>query len=323
MNKINLARIDLNLLVTFEALMDLRSVTLAAERLGRTQSAVSHALARLREQVGDPLLVKVGGRMQPSPFALTLIDDIRPLLRGIERVITPPADFDPKTSERKFTIMSAAFPGVVSNVSKRVSAQAPHVDVEWLPVDAKSAPAVVEERADLTMLAPGASAPPGLDAWFSTVTRRYCYARHDHPAVAGWGMEAWLEYPHVIVSVGGAARQTVSEALERDNLQRRIGARVAEFAGLAPLIARTDNIGTFAPIGIAEDAEAFGLAVLEPPLEMPAVNFGIAWNARLTNDPAIRWFRDLVIAAFEDADRTVSEIIARSDIVRPMSHGPI
>ena len=323
MNKINLARIDLNLLVTFEALMDLRSVTLAAERLGRTQSAVSHALARLREQVGDPLLVKVGGKMQPSPFALTLIEDIRPLLRGIERVITPPADFDPATSERKFTIMSAAFPGVVSNVSQRVVSEAPNVDVEWLPVDAKSATAVIEERADLTMLAPGASTPPGLDAWFSTVTNRYCFARRGHPAVADWGMEAWLKYPHVIVSVGGAARQTVSEALERDNLQRRIGARVAEFAGLAPLIARTDNIGTFAPIGIAEDAEAFGLAVLEPPIDLPSVNFGIAWNARLSNDPAIRWFRDLVIAAFDDADHTVGEIIARSEIVRPGTRGRI
>ena len=323
MNRINLARIDLNLLVTFEALMDLRSVTLAADRLGRTQSAVSHALARLREQVGDPLLVKVGGKMQPSPFALTLIEDIRPLLRGIERVITPPADFDPATSDRKFTIMSAAFPGVVSNVSQRVNVEAPHVDVEWLPVDAKSATAVIEERADLTMLAPGASAPSGLDAWFSAVTNRYCYARRDHPAVTDWGMQAWLEYPHVIVSVGGAARQTVSEALERDNLQRRIGARVAEFAGLAPLISRTDNIGTFAPIGIAEDAEAFGLAVLEPPIDLPAVNFGIAWNARLANDPAICWFRDLVIAAFEDADKTVGEVIARSEIVRPKGRGKV
>ena len=83
MHEINLARIDLNLLVTFEALMDLRSVALAADRMGRTPSAVSHALARLREQVGDPLLVKVAGRMQPSPFALQLIADVRPILRSI------------------------------------------------------------------------------------------------------------------------------------------------------------------------------------------------------------------------------------------------
>ena len=123
--------------------------------------------------------------------------------------------------------------------------------------------------------------------------------------------------------MGGAARQTVSDALERDNLQRRIGARVAEFAGLAPLIARTDNIGSLAPIGIAEDAEAFGLAVLEPPIDLPAVNFGIAWNARLTNDPAIRWFRNLVVAAFTDAGRKVDEIIARTDIVRPKAPGKV
>ncbi|MFQ5624755.1 MAG: LysR family transcriptional regulator, partial [Paracoccaceae bacterium] len=78
MNEVQLHRLDLNLLVTFEALMDARSVSLAARKLGKTPSAVSHALARLRDQVGDPLLVKVGGKMRPSPFALTLIEDVRP-----------------------------------------------------------------------------------------------------------------------------------------------------------------------------------------------------------------------------------------------------
>lgn len=73
MSRIHLSKIDLNLLVTFEALMDAGSVTKAAKQLGRTQSAVSHALARLRDQVGDPLMVKVGGKMQPSPFAEQMI----------------------------------------------------------------------------------------------------------------------------------------------------------------------------------------------------------------------------------------------------------
>ena len=86
MSEIQLHRLDLNLLVTFEVLMDEGSVAGAAEKLGKTPSAVSHALARLREQLGDPLMVKVGGRMQPSPFALTLIDDVRPILRSIQRV---------------------------------------------------------------------------------------------------------------------------------------------------------------------------------------------------------------------------------------------
>jgi DNA-binding transcriptional LysR family regulator len=321
MNKINLARIDLNLLVTFEALMDLRSVTLAAERLGRTPSAISHALARLREQVGDPLMVKVGGKMQPSPFALRLIEDIKPLLRGIERVISPPDAFDPAISQRGFRLAIPGFPTLVSTVSQRVLAEAPHVDLEWLPVSPLSNAALVEERIDLAMLSPGVSPPGGTEAWFSPPTRRLVFARGDHPAVSDWGMEAWLAYPHVVVDIGGAGRQTVQDAVERDGLQRRIGARVAEFAGLAPLISRTDNLGTFAPIGIAEDAQAFGLAVLEPPIDMAPVSFGIAWNARLANDPAIRWIREIVIAAYEETDRRVNAIVSAADIVRPKAAG--
>jgi DNA-binding transcriptional LysR family regulator len=81
MNDIQLQNIDLNLLVVFEVLMDELSVVRAADRLARTPSAVSHSLARLRETFGDPLLVKAGGKMQPSPLALTLIEQVRPILR--------------------------------------------------------------------------------------------------------------------------------------------------------------------------------------------------------------------------------------------------
>ncbi len=97
MNEIQLHRLDLNLLVTFQALMDTRSVTVAADKLGKTPSAVSHALGRLRDQLGDPLMVKVDGKMQPCPFALKLIDDVRPILRSIQRAVTPPQPFDPAT----------------------------------------------------------------------------------------------------------------------------------------------------------------------------------------------------------------------------------
>ena len=74
MNKIDLTRVDLNLLTIFEVLMEERQVSRAAERLGRTQPALSHALARLRQQLGDPLLIRVGGTMKPSPLALVLAE---------------------------------------------------------------------------------------------------------------------------------------------------------------------------------------------------------------------------------------------------------
>lgn len=109
MSEIDLRRFDLNLLVVFDILMIERSVTRAAERLGRTQSAVSHSLSRLREQFGDPLLVKGGVRMQPTAFALDLIEQARPMLGGIQRVLTPQHVFDPANSRRVFRLAAPDF----------------------------------------------------------------------------------------------------------------------------------------------------------------------------------------------------------------------
>jgi DNA-binding transcriptional LysR family regulator len=109
MNEIDLRRFDLNLLVVFDVLMIERSVTRAAERLGRAQSAVSHSLSRLREQFGDPLLIKGGMRMQPTAFALDLIEQARPMLGGIQRVLSPAHVFDPATSRRVFRLAAPDF----------------------------------------------------------------------------------------------------------------------------------------------------------------------------------------------------------------------
>ena len=109
MNEIDLRRFDLNLLVVFEVLMIERNVTRAADRLGRTQSAVSHSLSRLRRQFGDPLLIKAGARMLPTAFALDLIEQARPMLRGIERVLSPRHVFDPASSRRVFRFVAPDF----------------------------------------------------------------------------------------------------------------------------------------------------------------------------------------------------------------------
>src|ERR1051326_9110281 len=104
MNDIDLRSFDLNLLVVFEVLMAERSVTRAAVRLGRPQSAVSHSLARLRQQLGDPLLLKGARRMEPTPFALRLLDEAQPILRGLQRVFSPRRRFEPKSSRRVFRL---------------------------------------------------------------------------------------------------------------------------------------------------------------------------------------------------------------------------
>lgn len=310
MSRINLSRIDLNLLVTFEALMDTGSVTLAAERLGRTQSAVSHALARLREQVGDPLLVKVGGRMQPSPFALQLIKDVGPILRQIERVIVPPGDFDPAVTERMFRLAIPNFQMLATEITAAVMRAAPKVDLEWISVSPRTQRDIVEERVDIAILGAGKVIAEGLASWNGPPTARHTFVRRGHPCLREWGMEAWLTYPHVMVSMGGAARQTVQDVVDLDGLRRRIGVRVTEFAAVAPLVAGTDMLATFPPLAIAEAAREHDLVCLTPPIELPAFSLPVVWNARLSKDPAIGWIRDLVIRAYCDADAKAKRIVA-------------
>src|ERR1700759_885423 len=128
MNEIDLRRFDLNLLVVFDVLMSERSVTRAAERLGRTQSAVSHSLSRLREQFGDPLLVKAGLRMQPTSIALDLIEQARPMLGGIQRVLAPQHAFDTVTATRVFRLAATDFMlSLYSELLKALRKEAPRI----------------------------------------------------------------------------------------------------------------------------------------------------------------------------------------------------
>src|SRR5687768_10759890 len=132
MNQIDLRRFDLNLLVVFEVLMLERSVTRAAERLARTQSAVSHSLSRLREQLGDPLLIRGGRRMEPAAFALDFIEQARPILRSIQRVLSPRQAFEPATSRRVFRFAAPDFAFTLfADLLAGLRADAPGVSIEW------------------------------------------------------------------------------------------------------------------------------------------------------------------------------------------------
>ncbi|MCP4383282.1 MAG: LysR family transcriptional regulator [Hyphomicrobiales bacterium] len=299
MNEIDLSRVDLNLLVTFEVLMDTGSVTAAAEKLGRTQSAVSHALARLRQQLGDPLMVKVGGRMVASPFARQLIDDVRPILRGIRRVISPVRPFDPATSDRVFRIAIPTITRLIAAVSMRVTTEAPNVRIEWLPPHHDVYAELSEGLIDLAHLGGAPRLPDGLDehvtASFSWVT----FARQDHPAIDNWGVDAWRRYPHLMVNVTRSMQNPIAETERRDEGGRQIGAMIADSAGVASILARSDFLGTFPTILLAWDMETHGLCAMKPPVALDPALIRFFWSARLANDPGGMWIRSIVIDLYE------------------------
>lgn len=310
MNEINLNRIDLNLLVTFEALMTERSVTRAADRLGKTPSAVSHALARLREQVDDPLMVKVGGRMRPSPFALELIQDVRPILRSIQRAIRPPEPFDPATSERLFRVAIPAFPAIISAVFKRLHSEAPGVRLEWMPANAAAFPAVAEGLIDLAHLGGETRLPEGLEELEVEPFRWLTFLRKDHPALADWGLAAWQRWPHVQVDIANNVKSPVEAELAEDRVPRKIGALIPDFSGVAPLLANSDMLGTFPTLLLAPEMEVHGLRALVPPVAISPFRVRFFWSARLTNDPANRWIRNIVIEEYTRLQRAAEATIA-------------
>jgi len=311
MKEIQLHRIDLNLFVVFEALMTEGTVAAAAERLGKTPSAISHALARLREQVGDPLLVRVGGRMQPSPFALTLIDDVRPILRSIKRLLALPEPFDPATSDRVFRVACPITGRVLSDVLNRLHRAAPAAKLEWLSAPRQVYDAVAEGLVDVGHLAGETRLPDGLDEAEVPGFNWTSFVRDGHPAISNWGAEAWSNYPHVQVNISNDAPSPFNRPAGEVPLERTIGALISEFSSLGPMLARTDFIGTFPTVLMAWDMETYGLRPLPPQIHLPEFKTRFFWSSRLAMDPASQWIRNLVIQTYIEVHQEAERMVAR------------
>jgi DNA-binding transcriptional LysR family regulator len=301
MKEIQLHRIDLNLLVVFEALMREGSVAGAATRLNKTPSAISHTLARLRAQVGDPLMVKVGGRMQASPFALQLVDDVQPILNSIKRVLKLPEPFHPAASTRIFRVGCPLAARILPQVVNRLQAQAPHASVEWLSTPRQVYAAVSEGLIDLAHLGGEMALPDGLDEVDLPPLRFVSLVRAGHPALADWGPEAWRRYPHVQVKIGNEVTSAVDAARQPGAPDRRVGALISDCAAVGHLVANSDMIATLPTLLMAWDMAQYGLRPLPPAFPVPPFRARFFWSSRTTNDPALIWVRDLVLDAYRSA----------------------
>ena len=318
MNDIQLARLDLNLLVTFEVLMSEGSVTRAAARLARTPSAISHSLARLREQVGDPLLVKTGSGMAPSPFAESLVAEVRPILRNIQRIVSPPAPFDPSTSTRLFRVAMADFvPTLLPRVLAEVQRLAPGVTVEWLAPSAATIAAVADAQIDFSLVESRTQTPDGIRrADAGELAEIFTFARKDHPCIAAWGVAAWMRWPHIVVQLGERVRSTVEIAAQSHSVDRTIGATVPNFSQIPALLSQTNLLATMTPLVMDGAMERHGLVALEPPLPINPSAFSFIWGFRLENDPGSRWFRAQVMRVYEDLRQSVAAQTAAWSIVK-------
>jgi DNA-binding transcriptional LysR family regulator len=293
MNEIDLRRFDLNLLVVFDVLMIERSVTRAAERLGRTQSAVSHSLSRLREQFGDPLLIKAGVRMQPTALALDLIEQARPMLGGIARVLSPQHIFDPATSRRLFRLAAPDFMlTMFGDLLSGLRTEAPLVALEWTAPRESTLLDVAEGLIDIAIV-------PAELRWPQSVTGETvgalgwrCFGRRGHAAFSEWGPATWAAWPHLVVRVGDSLTNPVHVAASAAGLERTIAGWVPNFSAIAPILAGSDMLATLLSVAMTETLHAYRLDSMEVPFPIAPLPHAMVWCCGRSRDPALRWLRD-------------------------------
>jgi LysR family transcriptional activator of mexEF-oprN operon len=295
MYEIDLRRIDLNLLLVFDTLMQQRSVSKAAAHLHRTQSAISHALERLRQQLNDPLLVRQGMDMVPSPFALRLHEQLHPLLRQVAQSLEPPRPFDHTTSDRTLRLamhdfLADLFPELL--VLTRL--QAPLVRLSWKLVSTRVFEELIDAEIDLFIGPAPMPFPAGIDCRPVGSLAWACYARKNHPAVPLWGPQQWAHWPHVQVGTGDPFRNPVTLAANAHGMQRNVAIKVPLFSSVAPVLSRTDALATLPRVVMQGQVEQYGLVELPLPFDVDPIAHAVYSASRLRNDPVVRWFHECV-----------------------------
>ncbi|MCB9671260.1 MAG: LysR family transcriptional regulator [Alphaproteobacteria bacterium] len=286
----DLAGLDLNLIVALHALLEERSVTRAARRLGRSQPATSNALARLRDLLDDPLLVREGQGMVPTARALALAGPVADALASLHRAVSPVPAFDPARDDRVFRVAAddLGTSTVLRGLAARVVAEAPGCRLEIWP--ARADPPVDALASGELDLALGVFLdPPGVLAWRDVGRHGFAVlARDGHPALAdGLSLDAYCAYPHVLVSSRGATRSVVDYVLSTLGRSRRVGVTVPQFLAAPGLLAGTDLLATV-PEAIAA-GWADRLVVRPPPLELPRFPLRVVWHRRHDADTGLRW----------------------------------
>lgn len=296
MHKVDLAAIDLNLLTVLEALLIEQHVTRAAERVHLSQPAVSRALSRLRTMFDDPLLVRVGQQMQPTPRGEALLGPLRQVLGDVSELVAP-SEFDPRAATG--TIRLAA-PSIVTymlgpGLIRRVAHEAPGLDIEIVQWSANWREHLASGTVDLTF-----GDPAGDEAGiYSRVVIRNEWAtvvRAGHPILQKrWCLASYLELSHLLVSLrpnGGGGQ--IDDALAALGKRRRIAVRIP-YIILSPLMVAETDLALSTARWLAEKlAKGADLVILETPLEMSAIDLEMVWHERTHRDPKQRWLRTLL-----------------------------
>ena len=302
-----MSRPDLNLLVTMDVLLTEGSVVKAARRLRLSPSAMSRALARLRETVGDPLLVRAGRKLVPTPRALELREKVAPLVRDAEAVLRPTERVDLKQLDRSFTLRTSE--GFVENFGPellaRLETEAPAVRLRFMMKPDKDSSPLRDGTVDLETGVVGKEMGPELRVQALFPDRLIGAVAPGHALSKGRiTLSRYAAAKHILVARDGSARGPIDEALDAEGWKREIVTIVGGFS-TAIALARATNLVATVPERHSGVLLA-GMRCFTLPVALPEFHVSLLWHPRLDEDAAHRWLRG-----------QVREVIVRSLAFRP------
>lgn len=307
---------DLNLLRTFVAVYESRSLTSAAARLYVTQPAVSQALTRMRRQWDDPLFHRVGRTMEPTAAAQSIYPSFRDALMTIDRALDAVHSFDPATSDRRFTVAMSELGeiGYVPALFAAVRAAAPGIGIEVVSLDLELLPDwLARGTVDLAV-----TSLPISGAFEHQVLKSERYAvlmGEDHPLTAPpLTLEDYLKADHAVVA-GDSGRPALDAALGRLGAPIQPAVSVRHFASLPPLLSAPNRLIATVPASIARGwAETWPVVLRDLPFELPGVEISLLKRTTSQHTAALDWFHGTVLRALRGDPGEFSSIGARKPL---------
>ena len=287
---------NLNLLRSLDVLLETRNLTAAAKSLGLTQSALSRQLVQLREQAGDPLLIREGQRFVLTQKAEALRGPLKALLANMDALIDTP-QFDPAQCTRHFSLCCSDYIAdhMLPDLLRHIAPLAPHVRIDlrmWEPGHYRL---LADEGVDLVPVIADVI-PDNLHGRAMGEDKPVCAMRASHP-LAGQetiSLEQYAAWPHIKISGGSDKNSLLDQALSRLGVQRNIRLGVPFYRSALKLTVDNDLLLTI-PVHIAIALAQSAPIVWKPlPFDVPSYRYWLLWHARNHHDPAHQWFRGRV-----------------------------
>lgn len=301
---------DLALLVPLDALLQEGSVTAAARRVGLSTPAMSHTLARIRERLGDPILVRSGRGMLLTPRALALKDQVHAIVTEARRTLEPERPFVARELSQTFVVHASDYVLTVLGgaVDRILREEAPNVCVRFVPNTPDDAVLLRDHGSDLAVGIYG-DLPQEMRSRRLLTDRFVAVVRRGHPrAKKRFPVEAFVAIPHIQVAPRGKPGGYLDDVLAARGLTRTVARAVPYFLTALQLASETDYLLTISERIARRFAEPLALKILEVPLPLRPYALSLVWHPRLDGDAGQRFLRDVFLraAAEEAAERHAS-----------------